>query len=340
MTVTTTHLGLLAVLLHHLLLGEREESGIGRIGHELARLAERIDGVKGRLLIVGSGRAGNGVGRDGVAGGGGIEGVVHALELVLLLLGELIDAVGSGVVERLQGVGRMPGSGEGLTEAGVDRAHVVAGAYEIEGGTERLDGILGAPELKEALSELGKGTGGRGVGAVDGGLAICRARLGHVARGQQGATEAHVGLVGRGIGRVLRGGREALGGRGEIARGGKRLALIGQKRAALAVSGIGEGGGIAGRGVPEHAEAHQRVAVQMVDFAVYLVGGLNGREHLGCSGKIAGTVGGTRLLEKLSVQGGLPIYSYSWTISTRTISSPARSSLMTSLPSSVCPKTV
>ena len=44
-TALAAHLGLDAVLLDHLLLGEREETGIGWIGHEAAGLAERVERV-------------------------------------------------------------------------------------------------------------------------------------------------------------------------------------------------------------------------------------------------------------------------------------------------------
>ena len=80
--------------------------------------------------------------------------------------------------------------------------------------------------------------------AVDGSLTEGGSRVGIVARLEQRIAQAQIGLERRGIGSILRSGRESLGGRRVVAHGGERLAAVGEQRAALAVGAVVEGGSI------------------------------------------------------------------------------------------------
>ena len=112
----------------------------------------------------------------------------------------------------------------------------------------------------------------------------------------------------RGIGSILRSGRERLSGRRVVAHGGERLAAVGEQRAALAVGAVVEGGGIGLGSLGIHAQVHQGVATKVIGLAHNLIGSLCRPKHLGCSRKITRAVSGAALLDQLAIQES-PLYS-------------------------------
>ena len=92
--MATTDLGLLAVLLNHLGLGQGEEAGVRGVGHKLTGSTRGVERVDGGSIHRGSRRRGHG--RLGRKRG---EGIVHAGKLVGLLGRELVDAIGGGGVK-------------------------------------------------------------------------------------------------------------------------------------------------------------------------------------------------------------------------------------------------
>lgn len=130
----------------------------------------------------------------------------------------------------------------------------------------------------------------------------------HSRRLEQRIAQAQIGLERRGIGSILRSGRESLSGRRVVAHGGERLAAVGEQRAALAVGTVVEGGGIGLGGLGIHAQVHQGVATKVIGLAHNLIGSLCRPKHLGCSGKITRAVSGAALLDQLAIQGS-PLYS-------------------------------
>ena len=107
----------------------------------------------------------------------------------------------------------------------------------------------------------------------------------------------------RGIGCILRCGRERLGCSHIVTHGSKRLAAVGEQRAALAIGTVVEGGGVGLGGLGIHTQVHQGVAAQMVGLAHNLAGGLCRTEHLGGSGIITRAISGAALLDQLAIQG-------------------------------------
>ena len=292
MVVLATHLLLDLVLLDHLGLGEREEAGVGRVGHELSGLAERVEWVHGG----GQGRI-----RDRRHGAAGREGVLCRLERGGFLGGKLVEAIGRCTLEGVHRVLRTTAGGEGLAQAGLDGARVVLRAGVVDGGPVGLGGVLGATDLQETGTELGERQGGGGVGPVDGGLAESHAGVGGVARLEQRVAKAEIRLVRSGVARVLRGGLEARLGAHEVARGGVGLALVGKQRAATAVGGVGERLAVGDGGVTEETQAHERVAAQVVSLPRRLAGLLGRGEELGRLGEVPGAIGVASVLEKLGV---------------------------------------
>ena len=233
---------------------------------------------------------------------------MHAGKLIGLLRGELVDTIGSSGVKGVECVGGTAGGRKRLTHAGVERTRVVAGAGKVDSRTVGLHGIRRTAELNEATTELAECGGRSRIGAVDGSLTESSTRVGIVARLEQRVTQAQIGLERRGIGSVLRSGRERLSGRRVVAHGGERLAAVGEQRTALAVGAVVEGSGIGLGGLGIHAQVHQGVATKVIGLAHNLIGSLCRPKHLGCSGKITRAVSGAALLDQLAIQGS-PLYS-------------------------------
>ena len=96
--MATTDLGLLAVLLNHLGLGQGEEAGVRGVGHKLTGSTVGSSGSTAGASIAGAGAV---AGRLGRKRG---EGIVHAGKLVGLLGRELVDAIGGGGVKGIERV--------------------------------------------------------------------------------------------------------------------------------------------------------------------------------------------------------------------------------------------
>ena len=301
--MATTDLGLLAVLLDHLGLGQRKEAGVGGVRHKLTGRARRIERIDGGSVH--RGRRGRGHGRLGRKRG---ERVVHAGKLVGLLGRELVDAVGGSGVKGIERVGGSAGGRKRLAHTGVEGARIVARTGKVDSRAVGLHGVRGTAELNEAAAQIAEGGGRSRVGAVDGGLTEGGASVGVVTRLEQRVAQAQVGLKRRGVGGILGGCGERLGGRGVVAHGGECLAAVGEQGAAFAIGTVVEGGGVGLGGLGVHTQVHQGVAAQVVGLTHNLVGSLCRAKHLGGSGKITRAISGAALLDQLAIQGS-PLYS-------------------------------
>ena len=285
------NLGLGSILLDHLVLGKREESGVGRIGHEVAGLSERIERVD---------RGVEGVGRRHHGRGGG-QRIMRAIASSGLIGRELIHAVRGCGGEGVERIAEAVGGGVRAAQTGVDSAHIIARTGKIERGAVRLNGILRTLQGDEAIAEARQGASRGGVGPVDSSLAVGHTGLREVAELLQSAAEAEVGLVRGGVAGILGGSGEGGDGRGQIAGGDEGLALVGEQRALLAIGVVLQRDGISSRRLGITTEAHERVAAEMVGLAPGLVALFGSGEQLGRGGKVAGAVSAAGLFQNLSV---------------------------------------
>ena len=215
---------------------------------------------------------------------------------------------------------------------------------EVQGGAKGLDGVDGTAQTHEAVAQLEKGLGGLGVGLVDGGVSIGDARLAEVAEHGLGSAQGHLRLVRRCIVGIGGGCDERRDGVGRATGGEKRAALVAGERATLAIRRVEKGVGVRLGGVGVTAELHERVALEVVRRTANLAGLPDDGGGRDDSRPITVLIGGTRRLECLLIHVAPSLgdlrYARSCSIRTELMTSPARSSEMTSKPSTQVPKTV